>query len=416
MLSMVVTSLGGFLFWQLAARLLSQAQVGVVATLISCAMLLATFGLVGMDMAVLHYMNRWPDSKAETAVTGLTVVAAATAVAATVFVLAARLLVPSITILRQPVWAAAFVVLTVGVSTNLFADSLFISLRESRFVLARTVVLNVVRLGGPLLVAGLLSFAVFAVYTGGAAIALLLATVILSRRLGLRLRPRVDRSRLQAMWRFSAGNYAALTISGMPIFLLPVLVSNGLGPARAALWFLAALISGMLTSIPQATTQSFYAEITAEPGAVRSHLVKVLRLTLLYEIPGLAALLIVGWPLLALFGGHYTDAYPVLVLLSLAGAVASVGYVGRTILLAAGRLRLLTGYSATFCVLVLAFCWAAEPGGLVAVAGAWLLAEVLTSLLYARVVLRCLAGGRLPCPTTPTPVIPPVALTGGVHG
>jgi O-antigen/teichoic acid export membrane protein len=319
-------------------------------------------------------------------------------------------------VLQRPAYGAAFVVLTVAVGTNLFADSLFISLRESRFVLVRTIVVNTVRLAGPLLVAGFLSFAIFAVYTGGAAIALGIAVVALHRNLGLGLQPRVDRERLRSMWRFSAGNYVALTISGIPVFLLPVIVANGLGPAQAALWFIAALISGLLTSIPQATTQSFYAELAADPDVTREHLLKVLRLTVLYEVPGLVALLLVGWPILALFGGSYTDAYPVLALLSAAGAVASAGYVGRTLLLAAGRLRLLTAYSTVFCVLVFVSCGLVLSHGIVAVAVAWLVAEVLTSLLYVDVIRRTLRDGRLPVTDPPAerssdPVLVPIGGT-----
>jgi len=101
MMSMVITSGAGFLFWQLCARLLNQHDVGIAATLISSAMLLATFGLVGMDMAVLHYMHRWPDSRGETASTGLAVVALTTALGAIVFVLGARTFVPSVRITNR---------------------------------------------------------------------------------------------------------------------------------------------------------------------------------------------------------------------------------------------------------------------------------------------------------------------------
>ena len=210
------------------------------------------------------------------------------------------------------------------------------------------------------------------------------------------MRARISGARLRSMWRFSAGNYVALTVSGLPVFVLPILVANTLGTAEAALWFMAALISGLLTSIPQATTQSFYAELTAHPESTREQLIKVLRVTVMYDAVGLAGLLALGWPALALFGGSYTDAYPTLALLSVAGAVASIGYVGRTLLLASGRLRVLTAYSTVFCVLVLACTALALSHGIVAAGVAWLVGESLASLPYVNLIRVALREGSLP--------------------
>lgn len=398
--STLVSSLGGFLFWMVSARLATPTAVGVAAALIASANLLAMIGLVGMDMAVLNYTEANPATRQRTLSTGCGVVALATGLCAIAYTAGHGIFAPSLRVLDAPVHDLAFVVLVVAVSLHTFADRMFIALRESRYVLLRNVVVNGLRVVAPLGAVGLAGFGLFTGYAVPAALACLLAVVLL-RKLGVPLRMRIHSDQLRLMWRYSVGNYVAMSLSSAPTLILPLIVAAGLGPRAVAVWSLPGLVSGLVAAVPLATGQSLFAELTVDPQHTGQHVRHAVRLTLIYQAPMLIGLIALGWPVLALFGATYTHGYLVLVILALSGVVGSIGFVARTLLLATGRLRVLTGTSLVFFVVSVSGAAAVVGLGINAVALSWLVAEIVTAVLYGVLVVAVLrrhAPAPIPLP------------------
>lgn len=378
---------GGFVFWQFVARLFDPAAVGEASALISVSTLLANVALLGMNNSLIRYLDRWPDP-ARTVNTGVLVVAAAAITGATAFVLAAPVLLPAVAERLTPARSVAFVVLTVLAALGMLYDNVFIALRRSGQILARNVLVVALRLVLPGLLAGLGAFGVFGSYWLAFAVALVPNLVVLSRT--YRLRAAGSGQRLRAMWGYSIGTYLSTIILMLPTLLMPALVTQRTGAEQAAQFYIASLVAGVLLFVPQATGRGLFAEAQADGGRVGAHLPRVLRVITLTQVPLLVLLIAAGWPLLRVFGEVYADAYPVLVLLAVANALNSVGFVGSTLLLVSGRTRLLCALSGAAYAISVIGGYVVAPHGLLWIAGALVAGEVVLATGYAWVIRTAL--------------------------
>jgi O-antigen/teichoic acid export membrane protein len=163
-------------------------------------------------------------------------------------------------------------------------------------------------------------------------------------------------------------------------------VAHRVDPAHAAYYYIASLLSGVLAFVPQATTRSLFAEAAHDPGRLREHLARVLQVTAALQVPLLGVLLAAGREVLRLFGPVYQQAYPLLALLALSAALSSVGFVGSTLLLISGRLRLLCQLSAAASAVCLLGAYLLAGRGLVWVGGSVLVAEAVLAIVYTGVI------------------------------
>ncbi|MDR7275609.1 glycosyltransferase [Catenuloplanes atrovinosus] len=392
---------GGFIFWQFVARLFTPAEVGEASALISVSTLLANIALLGMNNSLIRYLDRWPDP-ARTVNTGVLVVAAAALAGATVFVLAAPLLLPIVAGGLTPARAAAFVALTVIAALGMLYDNVFIAWRRSGHILSRNVLVVAMRLVLPGVLAGLGAFGVFGAYWLAFAVALLPNLVVLGRR--YRLRAAGSARRLGDMWRYSIGTYVSSIILMLPTLLMPALVTQRTGAEPAAQFYIASLVAGVLLFVPQAAGRGLFAEAQHDGGRVGAHLPRVLRLTAVVQVPLLALLVAAGWPVLLIFGPVYADAYPLMILLAVANALNSIGYVGSTLLLVSGRTRLLCLLSGAAYGIAVVGGWFVAPYGLMWIGGALLAGELVLAGGYLWVIMAAL---REPPPSPPaTPAVP----------
>jgi glycosyltransferase involved in cell wall biosynthesis/O-antigen/teichoic acid export membrane protein len=387
LLATVTLAGGGFVFWQFVARLFDPAAVGAASALISVSTLLANVALLGMNNSLIRYLDRWPDP-ARTVSTGVLVVTAAAIVGSTAFVLAAPLLLPTIADTLTPGRSVAFVALTTVAALGMLYDNVFIALRRSGQILARNVLVVALRLVLPGLLAGLGAFGVFGSYWLAFAVALAPNLVVLGRTYRLWAPGSVQR--LRAMWRYSIGTYVSTIILMLPTLLMPALVTQRTGAEQAARFYIASLLAGVLLFVPQAAGRGLFAEAQHDGGQVGAHLPRVLRLTAITQAPLLVVLIAAGWPLLRIFGEVYADAYPVLVLLAVANALNSVGYVGSTLLLVSGRTRLLCALSGAAYAISVVGGYLVAPHGLLWIAGALVAGEVVLAAGYAWVIRAAL--------------------------
>jgi O-antigen/teichoic acid export membrane protein len=394
LLATVELAAGGFLFWQVVAHLFSVAEVGRASALISASVLIGTCALLGMHNSVIRYLDVWPD-RAETVNTAATMVALTATVGGVGFVLVAPVLAPQIgALVREPLTAVLFVLMTTGYAVGLVGDNVFVAVRRSGFVLGRNTVVVALRLLLPVVCAGLGAFGVFTAYQGAMAAAVLVYLVVSSRVLGLRARLRIRRERLAAMWRYSAWNYLATVILMLPALLMPILVAERIDAAGAGLYYIASLLAGVLAFVPQATSRSFFAEAERDRSTMRASLGRVVRLTVAAQAPLLLALLLGGRFALGLFGDGYATAYPLLVLLVLTQALTSIGFVGSTVLMIIGRLRLLCALSAVASAAALAGAYLLLGRGLLWAGCSLLIGEVVLSVIYLALIRTLLGTGR----------------------
>ncbi len=395
LLATIELAAGGFLFWQIVAHLFAPEEVGRAGALISASTLVANLALLGMNNSLIHYLSWWPD-RARTVNAGLTVALGAALVGAAGFVAAVPVFAPRLTGVRQPGEAAAFIALTVAGAAGLFFDNVFIALRSNGYLLRRNTLVVVVRLALPAVLAGAGALGIFTSYWLALALALPLYVLTLRSRFGLPPRLTLATDRLRVMWRYSAGNYVATAILLMPSLLMPVLVAQRVDAGHAALYYIASLIASVLSFVPQATCRSFFAEVAHDGRRLPELLPRVLGVTLGLQVPLLAGIAVAGRPVLRLFGPVYTQAYPLLLVLALTSALSSVGFVGSTLLLISGRVRLLCQLSATACAISLLGAYLLAGRGLIWIGGSVLAGEAVLAAGYCAVIGAALRAVHRP--------------------
>lgn len=387
LLATVVLAGGGFLFWQLAARMFTPAEIGQAGALISLSTLLANLALLGMNNALIRYLGAWPDP-ARTVSSGVTVVTGAALLAGFGFAAAAPLVAPTLAGLLTGWNAVVFGLLTTAAAVGMLYDNVFVADRRSGHVLIRNSLTVVLRLVLPATLTGLGGFGVFTAYWAAFAVALIPHVLVLRRRYRLGARP--SRVRLRAMWSYSIGTHVATVILMLPTLIMPAVVAERAGLAEAGYFSVAALIASVLLFVPQAASRGLFAETVAGSGPPAAQLRRAIRLTAYAQVPVLVAMIALGRPLLALFGPEYPRAYPALVLLTVANALASVGFLGSTVLLVSGRVRLLLALSATAYAVSVVGGYLLATRGLVPIAAALVAGELILAVGYLRIIGRAL--------------------------
>jgi glycosyltransferase involved in cell wall biosynthesis/O-antigen/teichoic acid export membrane protein len=387
LLATIVLAGGGFLFWQLAAHLFTPAQIGQASALISMSTLLGNIALLGMNNSLIRYLGHWPDP-ARTINSGVLLVAGAAGLGALVFVAGSPVFAPRLAEALDTPKAVAFGLLTVAGALGMLYDNVFIALRRTGQILGRNILVVVLRLLLPLVLIGAGGFGVFTAYWLAFAVALVPYLVVLRRTYRLRARPSLGR--LRDMWGYSIGTHTATIILMLPTLLMPALVAQRVGLDEAGFYYVASLVAGVLLFVPQAAGRSLFAEAYHDGGHTAEHLPRVLRLTAGVQAPILLVVIAAGWPLLRLFGQAYTHAYPLLVLLAIANALTSVGYVGSTLLLISGRVRLLVVLSAIAYAISVVGGYLLAPHGLVWIGAALVAGELVLAAGYLRIIHRAL--------------------------
>jgi hypothetical protein len=106
------------------------------------------------------------------------------------------------------------------------------------------------------------------------AVAFLFSLVILILHFNYLPKPIIDRSIVKRMTKFSLGNYIAGFIGGLPVMVLPILITNSIGAKFSAYFYLDMMIANLLYIIPMATSQSLFAEGSYSERELKVHFKK----------------------------------------------------------------------------------------------------------------------------------------------
>jgi O-antigen/teichoic acid export membrane protein len=378
----------GFLFWLVAAHEFERPQVGLAAGVVAAMMLCTQFAVGGVGSAVItcyaDYRRR-PSSLLDTS--GTVVVLSALA-AAGLFLLAASLGLRHLGIVSaHPLYALAFVLMTVFGTVGILLDQLSIALGRGDQVVVRGAAFGAATVLGvavlPLLFDHADSFAIFAPWPIAGGVNVALGIVQLRRILPeYRFRGRVDRAAANSLLRHGFPNYALTLAERAPGLVLPVIVTETLAPADNATWYAVWMMVWVVYTIPIAAGLSLFAHGSNRPALLRQSAGEAIRIALLV---GLVASLVLGTFArfaLSLLGSSYstTGATPLRILLL---AFVPLAFVQAYFATSRARRRLreavLTGWVSA-AASVGAATAAAVLGGLTGMALAWLAVQTATAI------------------------------------
>jgi len=374
--STVVTALGGLLFWIIAARLYSTAEVGRATALFSALLFVNYATNLGLGIAVARYARDQSDASTMTYRYAIVLTSVSSVLGAAIFLaLAPHRTVAPLFDISTPGGIALWLAFGAGMAVTTVVDVRLLALRLWPWVFARALAVAVLRV---LLIAVAPSADAagwtFLIAAGVPALSGAIGVMVLSRaeRRHLPWRPVLPETR--AALRYALQNYLPVLAEQAPLLGLPLVVLLTVGAAANANFYIAWGATLFVLMVPTAITQILLVE-GGRDGTEINHQTK---LALTWSLVVMTAAWVVAWAgrdvVTIIYGKNYESASVILPQLVAAGIAWSIMTVAvtRARLEHDTRSTLVITVLFAVTVLVSALFWTATKGVNGAVDG-WLL-------------------------------------------
>jgi O-antigen/teichoic acid export membrane protein len=192
-------------------------------------------------------------------------------------------------------------------------------------VFIKNTISSIAKLILPIFLVALGAYGIFMSMGIAIAVAFLVSLVFLILRFNYLPKPIIDRSIVKRMTKFSLGNYIAGFIGGLPVMVLPILITNSIGAKFSAYFYMDMMITSLLYIIPTATSQSLFAEGSYSETELKVQLKKAIKIISLILIPAILVTFLFGNYILLAFGKKYSyEGFILLKLLSISGIFISI--------------------------------------------------------------------------------------------
>lgn len=391
MATTVATSGLGYVYWGVAARLFSSAQVGLAAALVSAMTLTSIASSFGVHSVLVHQLPRLlPGRPWSSLVNGVLLIGTVTGTLAGI---AAGVVLPLFypdarDFLFHSTGFALFVVGAPLWTISLTVDYIFIAERAAGFTFERNALHAILKIA--------LLFAGYAASFGGGYailaswIAATGATCIYS--LWLRV-PRLLRGygpffaqsqrHVKGLAGMLLSNHIINLGNWAPMYLLPVFVAVRLSSAENAYFYITWMMSTVLFIVSRSVSASLFAEGVHTPTELRLRVISSVKLIAALLAPGIAGFVLFGRMVQGVFGPNYAyEAGGLLLILTASTIPDAITNIYVSVLRVQLRLRAAAALNGGMALVALAGAWFLLPTlGLNGAGWAWLGAEVMGSVL-----------------------------------
>ncbi len=317
MASSLVAAGFGFFFWMIAARLYSQADVGIATALMSSMGLLILLSRLGLDQSVIRFFPQ--RDKNRVLGTAIIVPTAVALGAGVVFIATVDIIAPELVIVRTV--APLYLGFLGAYSVTWVLEGAFNAVRRSEYYF----ILNLLYGSRILFLLPLIflgAMGIFSSFGLSFVLGLGLAFILLPR---CSIRPTlgVDRTFLREAWQFSAGAYIAGILMAAPNMVIPIMVLNVLGAESTANYYITYAIVSVLFMIPYAFTTSLFVE-GSHGGEMKRSVLRALASMFALLIPAIIGLSLFGEQILNLIGKDYVEGIALLRILALSAIFVSI--------------------------------------------------------------------------------------------
>lgn len=345
----------GFVFWVVAARFYTPADIGTANALMAAIGLVTVLSDLGFGSGITRFLPQERD-KSGMINSYFTVTLLLSLVFVLVFIAGLTIWSPKLTFLYQQgrllfafIFFAAITVLLQSVS------NVFIALRVAKYRFVQELLRSALRLGLaiPFAVFGFQGLFVSSGIATAAAFLVMLAILLITLR-GYRLFPTIRIGLIAPMAPFSMAMYVVWIASILPDYILPLMVINLLGAEMNAYFYAAWLFASGATWIANGVGRSLFVEGSHEPERFRSHALRAIKLMFALLIPIAGLLIFFPDKFLLLFGQDYSQngagLLRLLALVPLFRSVVVVYYVSKQI---QQRMRIVVCLNIMWTVIVL---------------------------------------------------------------
>ncbi|MET7694871.1 oligosaccharide flippase family protein [Streptomyces sp. NPDC005483] len=407
LVSTVVTAGLSFVFWVVVARFYTPAQVGLATSLISATSLLATFSLLGLNNTLVRFPAEREARNAQIS-QAMVLVTVVGCLAGAIYLIGLPLYGAKLTFIRDN-WltAAAFAGFCGCAAASMLVKSVFTAARIPEYnVLIDGLTQGASKVAVPAVLTGLGVFGIVASAGVGYAVTVVVAVLVLRRRLGFRVDLRTRGTRLREKFRFSMASHVSNLINLAPVLATPLIVLHHLGAAQTGYYFVAFQIAAMLNAVSTAVGEAVFAEVSHEQARFRELMLRSARIIAAVQVPAAAAVVLGGGLLLRVFGGGYTEnARPLLTVLAVAALPVALNTWACFALKLAQHMRELIAANTIMAVLSIGLGSYVADRGLVWIGYSWAVGNAVAGVFATASLVRRSRGSSSP-PTASAPAAP----------
>jgi O-antigen/teichoic acid export membrane protein len=327
--SLAVSGLG-FLFWWASARFYSPFVLGEFVVIISVAQLITTVANFGLSYSLIRYLPvLCEDKKSEILNATITIVFLTTFLFSIVVLFLNHLLSP--TFVSKDFNGKLFLFFVVSLGLYQLMSPILAVLRAGYMLLCISLITGICRV--LVLIPLSLKFnnsqmlmIAFALPTCLACI-ILLFLVVPKMLNGFSLSPRLDFHVLKSIRRYSLLSYVSNVLHDLPYQLFPPYISNQIGPASAAYFYIAWNFFNLITTFGNSFSLSMFVEGSYQVNKIkeltRKNIIAVILLTSTIAL----SIYLLANPLLLLFGKDYArDGVSTLRIITITSIPAAIVY------------------------------------------------------------------------------------------
>jgi len=333
MLSTAVMAFFGFFFWIINSKIFPTEQVGIATTLLSVLNLIASISLLGLNSGIIRFLPV-SERRNEEINTSFTLSSILALVASVVFLIGLNLFSPTLIFLKNNfIYLILFVFFAIVATLNVLVESVFVAYRTTSYILIKNILLSISKLILPIFLLTLGAYGILMSAGIASSIGLIIGLYILTKKFQFIPKPVINKEAVRKMIRFSLGNHLSGFIGSLPSMVLPIIITNTIGPKFSAYFYMDFMIASFLYVIPTATSQSLFAEGSHSETDLKMNLKKSVKIILLLLIPTITFVIIFGKYILLAFGKEYsTGGIIFLKLLTISSLFISVNHIGSAIL------------------------------------------------------------------------------------
>lgn len=308
MVSFFLTSIFGFIFWIIAAKLYSPDEVGLGTALISAVSIICLFSYFGFDQSIIRFIPHMDKNKVFS--TSITIVFILTFIFGLIAIASVGLWSQKLIIIQQ--YSIIFIAIALLNALTSVTGNTFIGLRKGKYYLLLNILMGT-RVLFLFLFVILGAFGIL--YSLGLSIFLaFLISIFYLNKVGIGYHG-IDREFFDKSLHFSEGNYIVGLLEAAPIYILPIIVLNLLGASEAAYYYIAFTIASILFFVPSAFSTSLFVEGSHGEPLKKNVLKSIISIFGLLFI-GVLFLFLFGKTLLGFIGSNYVQGYNLLLTVS----------------------------------------------------------------------------------------------------
>lgn len=391
MFSTFLMSIFGFIFWISAARIYSSNDVGLATALISVTSLISTFSLIGLNNGFIRYLPKSElNIRNKIINSSFNLIAFVAALLTTIFVVFINFFSPQLNFIQDNLAIAfLFIIFVSFVTINSIADSIYIAYRSTIYMVIYYACFSITKLLFVLILGPLGYQGIYLSYVLGVISSLSLSYYFLVSKFDFEYFYLIDKKIIKSISKFSITSYIASFAGTLPTLLLPLLITNYIGPKFSAYYYMPMMITNFLYIIPQATSQILFAESSYDETTLRINIKKALIIIFLLLSPAILIVLFFGNYILLAFGKEYLiEANTLLKIFAISSIFVSLNSLLSSVIKVYNQMKKLVSIEIIGMLIRLTLIFTLIHNGLVGIGFAILISQIVLSVIYLITLLK----------------------------